>query len=285
MIVVLFLILILLKINKPADYLDYLISLVLLLGLFSIFLALYLRKKLCVEITSDKKRHHVSDDITFKVRIMKPFFNTAIKPIITVKNLQLKTTETIKIERFQSSEHLYHINGLQAGTIKIEINRIAVYGIFGIFKCYHKAYYHTEFNLYPDEVEPSNRKVGKLIMHGDGEVKNAKGDNFFEPYEIREMTEQDDMRHIHRSLSAKYDEYMVKVGSDSQRIYYLYRMQNKADFLERIDELGQVIKLKTDVVNTEYNGLSVTYKGNFNVIATEYLLYRFIDKVYADYVN
>ena len=272
-----------LKFNYQVTYLDYLIGFVLLISLVSLGLCIYIKKALVLEIEADDRWYKEGENIKLKMMIDAPSFHTEIVPVVELKNLQ--TGEVLKEgSPCEDSGSNYEFNDLKPGTQRLSVEKVVISGLFGLLKLSKKVGYEKVFNVYPKKEPVNYRYVRKSFIPGEGEVLNAKGDDYTEIFEVRPLQEGDDLKHVHRALSAKYDEYIVKVGSDSRKSYYTFYLNAGENFEVMVNFLGQLEELREKTVKDEGAFITAVYKGTERELVFDSQVYALIDDVYKDYI-
>ena len=208
--VILLILLFALKFNYQTVYLDYLISFVLLISLVSLGICLVVKKLLILDIDADDRWFKEGDSIKLKMMIDSPSFHTDIIPIVELKCLQTSETQT-QVLPCEDSGTVFEFRDLKPGTMVLSVEKVRVSGFFGLVKLYKKLGFEKQFNVYPKKAPVNYRYVRKTFIPGEGEILNAKGDDYTEIFEVRPIQEGDDLKHAHRALSAKYDEYIIKI--------------------------------------------------------------------------
>ena len=272
-----------LKFNYQVTYLDYLIGFVLLISLVSLGLCIYIKKALVLEIEADDRWYKEGESIKLKMMIDAPSFHTEIAPVVELKNLQ--TGEVLKEgSPCEDSGSNYEFKDLKPGTQRLSVEKVVISGLFGLLKLSKKVGYEKVFNVYPKKEPVNYRYVRKSFIPGEGETLNAKGDDYTEIFEVRPLQEGDDLKHVHRALSAKYDEYIVKVGSDSRKSYYTFYLNEGENFEVMVNFLGQLEELREKTVKDEGAFISAVYKGTERELVFDSQVYALIDDVYKDYI-
>ncbi len=272
-----------LKFNYQVAYLDYLIGFVLLISIVSFGLCLYIKKALVLELEADDRWYKEGESIKLKMMIDAPSFHTEIVPVVELKNLQ--TGEILKEgSPCEDSGSHYEFNDLKPGTQRLSVEKVVISGLFGLLKLSKKVGYEKVFNVYPKKEPVNYRYVRKNFIPGEGEVLNAKGDDYTEIFEVRPLQEGDDLKHVHRALSAKYDEYIVKVGSDSRKSYYTFYLNEGENFEVMVNFLGQLEELREKTVKDEGAFITAVYKGTERELVFDSQVYALIDDVYKDYI-
>ena len=281
--VILLILLFALKFNYQTVYLDYLISFVLLISLVSLGICLVVKKLLILDIDADDRWFKEGDSIKLKMMIDSPSFHTDIIPIVELKCLQTSETQT-QILPCEDSGTVFEFRDLKPGTMVLSVEKVRVSGFFGLVKLYKKLGFEKQFNVYPKKAPVNYRYVRKTFIPGEGEILNAKGDDYTEIFEVRPIQEGDDLKHAHRALSAKYDEYIIKVGSDSRKALYTYYLGDGEEFSVMLDLLGQVAELREKMIKDEGAYITAIYKGVQKELVFDSQLYELIDEVYRDYI-
>ncbi len=281
--VILLILLFALKFNYQTVYLDYLISFVLLISLVSLGICLVVKKLLILDIDADDRWFKEGDSIKLKMMIDSPSFHTDIIPIVELKCLQTSETQT-QILPCEDSGTVFEFRDLKPGTMVLSVEKVRVSGFFGLIKLYKKLGFEKQFNVYPKKAPVNYRYVRKTFIPGEGEILNAKGDDYTEIFEVRPIQEGDDLKHAHRALSAKYDEYIIKVGSDSRKSLYTYYLGDGEEFSVMLDLLGQVAELREKMIKDEGAYITAIYKGVQKELVFDSQLYELIDGVYRDYI-
>ena len=281
--VILLILLFALKFNYQTVYLDYLIAFVLLISLVSLGICLVVKKLLILDIDADDRWFKEGDSIKLKMMIDSPSFHTDIIPIVELKCLQTSETQT-QILPCEDSGTVFEFRDLKPGTMVLSVEKVRVSGFFGLVKLYKKLGFEKQFNVYPKKAPVNYRYVRKTFIPGEGEILNAKGDDYTEIFEVRPIQEGDDLKHAHRALSAKYDEYIIKVGSDSRKALYTYYLGDGEEFSVMLDLLGQVAELREKMIKDEGAYITAIYKGVQKELVFDSQLYELIDEVYRDYI-
>lgn len=281
MILVFLALLFILKFNSPSVYIDYLIGLVLVLCLASVAFTVWVRFNIHLEVDSHAGYLHEGDELNITVRVVSPELCGKLRAVVEMNNLQRH--ETAREKRWLT-EHRCELSfsGSRTGTIKVTVPYVEIYGVFGIFCLRKRDVFEKRINIYPNAGPSPDRHVRLSYIHGGGEIQNAKGDDYSEIYEVRPMQEGDDLRHVHRQLSAKYDEYIIKVGSDSRRPVYSYFVDEGRAFPEMSDSVAQMITLKKNVEREEGAVMAAAYRGKYHQIAFDHQLYALADLIYED---
>ena len=282
-VVILLILLFALKFNYQTVYLDYLIAFVLLISLVSLGICLVVKKLLILDIDADDRWFKEGDSIKLKMMIDSPSFHTDIIPIVELKCLQTSETQT-QILPCEDSGTVFEFRDLKPGTMVLSVEKVRVSGFFGLVKLYKKLGFEKQFNVYPKKAPVNYRYVRKTFIPGEGEILNAKGDDYTEIFEVRPIQEGDDLKHAHRALSAKYDEYIIKVGSDSRKALYTYYLGDCEEFSVMLDLLGQVVELREKMIKDEGAYITAIYKGVQKELVFDSQLYELIDEVYRDYI-
>ena len=282
-VVILLILLFALKFNYQTVYLDYLIAFVLLISLVSLGICLVVKKLLILDIDADDRWFKEGDSIKLKMMIDSPSFHTDIIPIVELKCLQTLETQT-QVLPCGDNGTVFEFRDLKPGTMVLSVEKVRVSGFFGLVKLYKKLGFEKQFNVYPKKAPVNFRYVRKTFIPGEGEVLNAKGDDYTEIYEVRPLQEGDDLKHAHRALSAKYDEYIIKVGSDSRKALYTYYLGDGEEFSVMLDLLGQVAELREKMIKDEGAYITAIYKGVQKELVFDSQLYELIDEVYRDYI-
>ncbi len=285
MLIILILLLFFLKFFTENPYINYLIAVCLVVGVFVIGLLFYVVNKLALTIELEDRNYQQGDDIVFSLIIDKPYFHTLLMPIITFINQQTGEETVVMDMKIIDDQAQYHLSSLHAGTIRMEINTINVFDLFKTFYFPKKTFYYHVFNIYPSSRLVDIKNLKKDVLINDGEIQNKKGDDYSEIYEVRPMEEGDDLRFIHRSLSARYDDYIIRVGSATEKTYYTFTLNHDPDFSKEIQEMGQLVTLCQTIINKETYCFALTYNGQLHMIYSSAQLYDFMDKVYLEYVK
>ncbi len=283
MILVFLAILFILKFNDPAPFTDYLIGLVLLLCIASAAFAVWVSRNIDMEVSTHMRSLNAGDSINVSVKITHPDFYGKLRAVVKLSNLQRKESA---VEKRVITENVTELcfSGLSTGTIEVKIPYVEVFGIFGIFRIRRRTGFKTRVNVYPCEGPSPDKYVRVSYIHGGGEIQNVKGDDYSEIFEVRPIQEGDDLRHVHRQLSAKYDEYIIKVGSDSRRQVFNYYLEDGLPFPEMSVRIAQMVTLRKSLDKEEDALMAAAYKGRFYVIAVDSQLYDLADRIYEEYL-
>ena len=181
-------------------------------------------------------------------------------------------------------DHKLLIEALTPGTYTLDIDRAVFIGYFHVLRIFRRIKNNTKFTVYPKPEEFDYDKMPKFRQNGDGITTMRRGDDYSEIYEIRDFMDGDDIKYLHHALSAKYGKNMVKVGSKSERIIYLYYIPDGISFEETVPHLRKIMYLCQNKKVRENNSFCfVQYRGVCKIIINDRQLYSFIDQVYADH--
>jgi uncharacterized protein (DUF58 family) len=283
MILIFLALLFILKFNSPAVFLDYLIGLVLVLCAASVLYTLWVARSLHVQVDTGPDSVHEGEDISVTVRVSSPEFFGKLRACFSLHNLQRSKSSS---EKRIITEHRteFRFSGSETGTIELSVPYVEIYGVFGVFRIRRRDLFAARVNVYPNPGPSPDRHVRMVYIPGDGETHNAKGDDYTEIFELRPLQEGDSLRHVHRQLSAKYDEYIIKVGSDSRRKVYNYYIENGLDFPEISDRIAEMFTLLRSLDMEDGSLMAASYKGRFYAMVNMTQLYGLTDRIYADYL-
>lgn len=287
-IVVAFLAILLLKFNNPAPYLDYALGVCVLLCLFSVIVCLYVRKNLVLEIKTEQKRIREGDVLRFSIRADYPEFRTVLRPRISLETLQTGDRTEVPKSLLTGLVTEYEVPGLLAGTVRLSVPVVWVSGLFGLLRLPKRILPENgtrEVRVDPAPKPLREQLVRRSYLPGEGEIRNAKGDDYTELYEVRPFQEGDDLRYVHRALTAKHGEYVIKVGSDSRKPHYIYRIPETDAFEEIRIALGEIVSLRSGLLGEENCAISAQYKNHLEEVSVDSRFAAFIDRVYDDYVR
>ncbi len=281
MILVILALLFILKFNSPSVYIDYLIGLVLVLCAASAIYTLWMRYALHLEVDTQIGPVHEGESFRITVRVVSPELFGKLQAAVELRNLHRNTRVT---EKHILTEHRTELSfsGFSSGTVELTIPYVKVYGAFGILGLKKRDVFYKRFNVYPKDGPSPDRHIRMSYLPGAGEFQNAKGDDYTEIYEVRPLQEGDDLRHIHRQLSARFDEYIVKVGSDSRRPVYVYYVDDLPEFPEMSDRVAQMFTLKKNLDNEEGSLMAAEYRGRIYEIIGDPQLCSLADIIYEN---
>lgn len=284
MIFLLLLCLFVLKFHEAHGYLDYLIGVVFLLLLFSAAVTLFTALRLNASLTVKDGRYHEGEDVSLLFTVDAPFFHSQLLPEIHVRNLNDRSEMTVPKTKVRDNEAEITLKGLNAGINRISVGRVRIYGIFGSLYFPLRYPLQCEISVYPAActLNPGNLRQRSIVSEGD--VMMEKGDDYHELYEIRPFEEGDDLRHLHRSLSARYGDYIIKVGSGQRHLLFTFMLKDEKEFARMKQELGQLYSLCQQVIGKNSDGFLLTYRGQDRQIYAWTQFYDFIDGVYRRYV-
>ncbi len=275
MILILLALLFILKFSSPAGFTDYLIGLVLLLCAASAAFTLWVRSEIHIEVDTQTRFMHEGDTLDVTVRLISPDFHGKLRAEVELRNLQ---RGGYRLEKRWLTDHRTDLSfsGMRTGTVELTIPYVEIFGIFGILRVKKRNAFTAKINVYPCAGPSPDRHVTISYTAGGGETLNVKGDDYSEIFEVRALQEGDDLRHVHRQLSAKHDEYIVKVGSDSRRPVYNYFVED--------GRIAQMITLKKNIDMEEGSFMVAAYKGRNHEIMVDSQLYELADEIYGDYL-
>lgn len=285
MIIVLLIFLFLVKFDYPSVYCDYLIVLLLLLMIVSVIYTIYISRKIIINCKADNNRFLENDDLILNFDLTGTGLIGRIDLLIERKVLQKNDIKKELIKDISGTENkTIKIKNLEAGIYQIKIDKIIVLGFFKIFRYFRKTDQVFEFVVYPKPVEEDHSKLRSIVLGEDGELTNQKGNDYSEIFEIREFEDGDNLKHIHRPLTAKFDRYMIKVGTKSERKMMVYQMEKKEDFVDVVKNLGKAVYFYNEFVVKENAFFCINYDQDWILIIEESDLESFIRGVYSEYI-
>ena len=285
MIIVLLIFLFLVKFDYPSVYCDYLIVLLLLLMIVSVIYTIYISRKISINCKADNNRFLENDDLILNFDLTGTGLIGRIDLLIERKLLQKNDIKKELIKDISGKDNkTIEIKDLKAGIYQIKIDKIIVLGFFKIFRYFKKTDQVFEFVVYPKPVEEDHSKLRSIVLGEDGELTNQKGNDYSEIFEIREFEDGDNLKHIHRPLTAKFDRYMIKVGTKSERKMMVYQMEKKEDFSDVVKNLGKAVYFYNEFVVKENAFFCINYDQDWILIIEESDLESFIKGVYSEYI-
>lgn len=286
MIILLLVFLFLCKFDYPSILVDILIAIVLVLILISILYTIYTSCKVKIDFNVQDKKYYASDDVIASSSISGVPFIGLISIRVSIKNLQTNEHTILKLKNIsQSSLENIELKCLPAGTYSLGVDRIIIMGFFKIFRLFKKLNYSTTFDIFPIEVEESETKLKNIVLNNEGQTINKPGNDYSEIYEIREFVDGDNLKHIHRTLSAKFDNYMIKVGSFNDGNLKVYQIKDSDDFKQVVNELGKCYYFFRNYVVDQNALLCLNYENNWSLIMEEDDLDNFTREVYREFIK
>lgn len=286
MIILLLIFLFLCKFDYPSELVDVLIGIVLALIIISIIYTIYTSLKVKIDFNVQDKKYYACDDVIASSSISGVPFIGLISIQVSIKNLQTNEHTILKLKNIsQSSLENIELKRLPAGTYSLGVNRVMIMGFFKIFRLFKKLDYSTTFDVFPMEVEESQTELKSIVLNNEGQTINKPGNDYSEIYEIREFVDGDNLKHIHRSLSAKFDNYMIKVGSYNDGNLKVYQTKDSDDFNQIVNELGKCYYFYRKYVDGQNALFCLNYKNDWSLIMDEYDLDNFTREVYREYIK
>lgn len=269
---------------NQTTYINYLLAFCIILSIISIICSLiaYFTTNIDVEIDKDICLLHGDKKIHFT---SFSFLHPSIIVKARLYNRQLKKKQGTYYINVKTDGCIYNLPTDTYGDIDVVINSYTLKGFLGLIRIRKRFKKSLNYKVYPRAGKYEKSDIKELVLTGDGEPINKKGGDYQELFEVRPIQPGDDLRHIHPSLSAKYDEYMIKVGSESQRNLILYDLKKNESFEDMIFELKKISAIFNDVCRDSKYYFYVKYKYNWYIVVNERSLYGLFDLVYEDYVK
>ena len=285
MIIILFLLLFQIRKDYYRSYIDFLIVLLSLLCLFSIVVTIIGYVKSSAGLQKTNRRYKEGDSLSLQLKSHFFFLCPNVSLKATRRIIQDGKTESINLKKTTpSKDNAIEIEKVLPGTYSIDIKRIWFVGYFGIFRLFRKIDKASTFIVYPRAKEFDYSKLKKFKQNGEGITSLQKGDDYTELYEVRDFVEGDNMKYLHHALSQKFNRNMIKVGSKSERIIYLYDIQENIKFRDIVDDLRKITYIVQSKKIKENNSfVFVNYRKKWKIILNDNQLYKFIEEVYKDY--
>ena len=266
-------------------YISYLLTFCIICALLSIVYSLYMFFKLKIDLDVVSEYTSERDEIKVVVDKCNMVNRPTIIGVFTLYNRQLKRKEEKYYISFKNDEDTIYIPVSNCGDLEVTINSIGISGLFGLFILFKKYNKKFDIKVYPRPVSEIEYESKRILIKNNGQPANIKGDDYSEIYEIRPFRDGDDLRHIHPALSQKFDEYMIKVGSENQSDLLLYEMSETNSFYAVIKELRKVSQIYKDNCDDITKYFCIKYKYNWHIILNKRSLYGFYDMVYGDWIN
>ncbi len=283
MILVITLILFLCKFHEAKPYLNYLIALCLLLMVASLFLIAYVCLRLTISLEEENRKIHEGEDYAFSLVLEKPLFHGLLRPHISIKNLSQDNGKSEEIRDCRQKETLIVLKGLEAGTNRIRISRMDVYGFFALFFFPLRTYLLKKVNIYPKPDSNIRPYLQEKRVADEGDVLMQKGDNYHELSGLRPFQDGDNLRYMHKAQSARLDDVIIKEGSRTDKVYFTFVFPQKESFGEMKEALGASYALARDVIGNNSYGFSAVYRQREYLIYNWQQFYEMMDRIYADY--
>lgn len=270
--------------NNQTTQINYFLIFCLIVSLISIIYTIIVSFFINLDVQIDKKICYKNDNkyIFFKS-------SSFLHPAITVKtvlyNKQYKRKLGTYHFKIKNDISKCHLAAEECGDLEVIINSYVIKGFFGIFRLRKKFKRRYSFKAYPKPGKYNKSDIKELVLTGDGEPINKKGGDYQELYEIRPIQPGDNLRFVHPALSAKFGEYMIKVGSETQRKLLLYEIKEEKQFDDIVFELKKVSAMFNDICMEQNNYFCVKYKNNWYIILNERSLYGLFDLIYKEYLK
>lgn len=133
--------------------------------------------------------------------------------VLCVENTSLKQRKVIKQSVSGETKGVFQITLEKAGNYEINIRRIRIYDLSGLFYLSKKSKEVANVLVLPDYY-PVDVRLTEGVSHfvGDAEVYDTlrSGDDTSEIFKLREFQDGDKLKNIHWKLSAKMDELIVR---------------------------------------------------------------------------
>lgn len=186
---------------------------------------------------------------------------------------------------FDEPEKMEKFSFYKPGTYQVCLKNVIVKDFFGIVKCKVKCLPKSpiEFNVYPS---PQIIRVNELEKEDfySNLPKNKKGNDYSEIYALKEYQEGDSFHHVHHALSAKYDNYIIKEGSDNMDPIYIYRFDRPRNFNELVIILEKVYYMFLVLIKRHQSFF--VQEGNQRIyIENIDHVYQLYDTYYKEYID
>ena len=269
---------------NQSNYLNFILTFCLVMGivsiLYTIIVALFIRLDVKAEAVPCYKGG--SKRIIIKNNL---FFSPALNIKTTVYNKHFSKKIGHYSYRVDSSDLACSIPANECGDIEVRVDSFVIKSPFELFKMTRHTKYRPVYRVYPSPSSFKDEEVKKITIKGEGEPVNLPGGDYQEIYEIRPIQEGDNLRYIHPALSAKYDQYMIKVGSESQRKIATYEIEEQKSFIDVIPQLEKVYAIYNEYSKTLEYQFFVKYKFDYYNICDNTSLISLFDLVYEGYLK
>lgn len=269
---------------NQTTYINYFLAFCFLISIVSLIYTIISSTTIKIDAKLDK-------DVCYKYGTKKIFFTSSsfLHPTIYVKvilfNKQLHKKQGVYTVKVKTDGCTYLLPAEECGDIDVIINTYTLKGFLGIFRIRRKFYRRFNYKVYPKIKEFNKDDIKELLLSNDGEPINRKGEDYQEIYEIRPIRPGDNLRYVHPSLSAKFDQYMIKDGSKTLRKLILYEFNNIERFTQVTNELGKIRAIFNEVCKDNNNYFCVKFKYNWYIILNDRSLFGLFDLIYKEYIK
>ena len=264
---------------------DLVLSATILLALFSAVQTFISSRRVKIGLEETGTQYVEGEPLNIALNVSTLKFSPNFRIKISRRILQTGETKRIKLSgRDHNDKNQIIIENLSPGTYALDIDHAVFVGFFRLLYIFRKIKNSTSFIVYPRPEEFDYKKIPVFKQNGDGITQMQKGDDYSEVYEVREFMDGDDIKYLHQALTAKYNKNMVKVGSKSERVIYIYYLDDDLSFEQMVGHLRKIIYLCQNKKIKENNSFCfVRYRNNWKILISNSQLFKFIDQVYKDY--
>ena len=265
-------------------YLNYTLAFCILLGLLSIIYTIIISFFIDIAISTDNEICFRNDKKRISLINKLELCPSIVVQIIIYNKHLNKIIEKKKI-KLNDKKLLYELSSLECGDIEVTIDKIIIKGIFGLLRVHKKINNKLIYRVYPKATFYTEEDIKKTMIIGEGEPINKTGSDYQEIYEIRPFQTGDDLRYIHPALSNKFNNYMVKVGSETRRSIATYKLVKENSFIEIVRKLEVINAIYRDLSNKNEYIFFVQYEQDYYNISDIKALISLFDLVYQEYIK
>lgn len=265
----------------------FMLVFLVLLCLFSIISTIYSTSFINITSTERVENVHVKEFVQLKYCLSCKYPFPIASGCLQVIHLQFgqKIESRDIIFSFDEPEKVENFIFSKSGTYQIRLKKVIVKDFFGIIKCKVKGLPKDPivFNVYP---APQIIRVNELEKEDfySNLPKNKKGNDYSEIYALKEYQEGDSFHYIHHALSAKYDNYIIKEGSDNMDPIYIYRFDRPRNFSELVIILQKIYYMF--LVLIKRHQAFFVQEGNQRIyIENIDNVYQLYDTYYKEYID
>lgn len=259
-------------------YFVYLAVVLFIIVIIDLLYSFISSRFISIEIEHDGEAYHVLDSVYLKIRLKSklPVFKSNL--LLKVENMQGGDKYRATIDINKETIHKNQFNSI--GSYKFTIEKINIAGLCGgLFSFKKNTNASIIINVYPLPCQRKNVDLKKVEDHL--ESRKGKGDDYSEIYELRVYKPGDDFRHIHHRLSARNDDYIIKVGSDHSNIIKTYKIGEET--MSSYETLLGYIYLQYLKASKTGSFINVAYKDKPYTLRTKYNFYSLCDQIYKEH--
>lgn len=273
----------------------YILAVLIILPVFSIFATRHLADKLSLELESPTEYMHRGDSFQVAIQLINPLWYGLLGARLyliwenTFYGLKGQQQLTVPIRGKRGQRIIWPVSSDKCGKIKCTVDRVELQDLLGIYKVTLPMNRSVEIDIMPKGKAPIESDLYGY-QQGMQEVEEGtkKGSDFSEVTDVREYQPGDRLQNIHWKLSVKRDMLMVKerISLSARQLFLFVELHDNAEGL--MEEVLDCVYDVAEFLRNQGQPMMLVWwsKGNHDFIALpvdqKEQLFAALERMYYD---